>query len=217
MQYKAIIFDFDGVIGRSEESRFSVFKNVFRSKGLILPDYEFKNMVGITTGVFLRNLQMNGLTENLKNEIREEYNRDYKANITKYVYPIAEVVDFIKNYKGELKLAVASGSDYRILQALLEHFEIMNKFEKLIGKEQVTKYKPHPEAYIVAAKALDVRPEECIVIEDSIVGAKAAIGARASCYIFLNGINKQKDFIDLPISGFLNTTDDFNKLSHYNR
>lgn len=73
---KAIIFDFDGVIGRSEQSRFKVFKTIFSQKGLLLPDEEFKNMVGRTTKVFLANLNINELTPALADEIRDDYNKE---------------------------------------------------------------------------------------------------------------------------------------------
>jgi beta-phosphoglucomutase len=209
---KAIIFDFDGVIGKSETSRFAILKKAFIKRNLMLPDSEFNHMIGVTTKVFLNNFDIKGLTNDLKEEIREDYNKEYKGNIIKHVQPIIPVVNFIKNYTGSLKLVVASGSDEKILQTLLKYFQIYDKFDKIIGKEQVSNFKPHPETYFIAAKALQISSEESIIIEDSIIGVQAGLAAGATCYVFLNGINKEEEFSNFKIAGFLKETNDFNKI-----
>lgn len=209
LKKKAILFDFDGVVVGSERARYSFFKEVFSYKGLVFSETEFTRMVGRTTTDILNNLQVKGLTQQLKEEIKEEYDKEYKGNFLTYIKPINVVVSFIKNYKGDLKFALASGSDLKILTERTRHLGIFDKLESIIGKDNVLHYKPHPESHLAAAKALGVQPNECIVIEDSVVGAQAAISAGIACYIFLNGVNKKEAFKGLRISGFLEAPSDF--------
>src|SRR4051812_29558876 len=115
---KAIIFDFDGIIGSSEQARFAFLKQLLSSKGLVLKDEEFKNIVGRTTDTFFNTVEIEGLTPALKEEILAEFTQNYKGNIIQYVKPISVVVDFIKSYTGPLRFAVASGSGMKGLQTL---------------------------------------------------------------------------------------------------
>jgi len=106
-----------------------------------------------------------------------------------------------------LKLAVASGSGIAILETLLKHLGIFEKFTCIVGKEHVTKHKPDPEVYILTASQLGCSIQDCIVIEDTVVGAQAAINAGMSVYVFLNVVNSKSEFNDINVAGFLETTE----------
>ena len=58
-------------------------------------------------------------------------------------------------------------------------FDLKPRFEFVLTSESVTKGKPHPEVYLLAAKRLGVDPAEMLVLEDSVHGSNAAIAAGA--------------------------------------
>jgi HAD superfamily hydrolase (TIGR01509 family) len=210
---KAIIFDFDGVIGCSEKARFTAIRKCSKEKGVIIAESEFKNLLGKTSRVFLKNLLIKNLSDKLIDDILSSYTKEYKDKITEYVTPIEPVVNFIKKYNGNLKFAIASGTDFNLLTRLTTHFGIRDKFTVIIGKDQVTNFKPHPETYLEALKALKLKSEECIAIEDSPVGIQSALDSKIKCYVYLNGDFSLRNLKKFKTSGFLRTEDDFNILA----
>ena len=95
----------------------------------------------------------------------------------------------------------------------MKHFGVYDKFASIVCKEDVMRHKPDPEIYLISAKALGVDSRECIAIEDSVVGAQAALNARMECYVLLNGYNSQSEFSNLPIAGFINKLQDFENIT----
>ncbi|MBT3582803.1 HAD family phosphatase, partial [Candidatus Woesearchaeota archaeon] len=88
----------------------------------------------------------------------------------------------------------------------VEKFELNKYFKIIITVDQVEKPKPDPEIFIKAANALGVSPEQCIVIEDSPAGVKAAKSANMKC-IAITNTNKE---IDLQEADFIiNNINDF--------
>lgn len=86
-----------------------------------------------------------------------------------------EAVAFFYN-KG-LKLAVASSNSRQWVDFLLQKKDLYSYFQSIITSEDVTRHKPDPEPYLRTAKNLETDPSECLVFEDSVPGATAAISA----------------------------------------
>lgn len=208
---KAIIFDFDGVLVSSEKPRFQVIQKAAVSNNVKIADEAIKKMVGRTTINFLNDVLAES-EKSLINKIVEEYEKEYKGNITEYVEPIDVSVDFIKNYNGSLLFALASMSSRRVIEELTKHFGIYERFKSLICQEDITHHKPDPEIYLRAAEELQVAPLECVVIEDTIVGVQSALNANMKCYVLLNGLNSKDEFADLAVEGFISTQVDLEKI-----
>lgn len=81
------------------------------------------------------------------------------------------------------KLAVATSSYTDEARRVLGALGVLNLLDLVIGRERVTNAKPDPEIYLFTMKALGVRPEESVIIEDSPLGLAAAVasGARWVC------------------------------------
>jgi putative hydrolase of the HAD superfamily len=208
---KAIIFDFDGVLVLSEKPRFQVIQKSAANYNVAIPDESINKMVGRTTISFLNDV----LAQNEKpliDKIIEDYEKEYKGNITKYVQPIGTTVEFIKNYTGLLTFALASMSSRKVIEELTKHFGIYEKFKSIICKEDVTRHKPDPEIYLKSAEELHIEPSECAVIEDTMVGVQSALNANMKCFVLLNGFNRKDEFADAPIAGYISTQEDLGKI-----
>jgi sugar-phosphatase len=80
-----------------------------------------------------------------------------------------------------LPLAVASSSQYRLIETALEHFDLRRHFA-LIHSAEVEEYgKPHPAVFLTAAVKLGVAPRGCLVWEDAPAGVLAAKAASMAC------------------------------------
>jgi beta-phosphoglucomutase-like phosphatase (HAD superfamily) len=78
-------------------------------------------------------------------------------------------------------LAVASSSQYRLIEVALEHFGLRHHFELIHSAEDEAYGKPHPAVFITAAQKLGVAPRSCLVWEDAPAGVLAAKSASMAC------------------------------------
>jgi sugar-phosphatase len=75
------------------------------------------------------------------------------------------------------RVALASNSPAELCHLALERLDIASCFEAVISADDVERGKPDPSIYLVAARRLGVKPDECLAFEDSATGARAALAA----------------------------------------
>lgn len=206
--FKAIIFDFDGVLALSEEPRFKVIQQIAEYHGVVIENNKIKQMVGKTTLTFLTDI-FTKKEKSLIPLIVHDYEKEFKENIIKYVKPLYFSVNFIKNYHGPLLFAIASMNSCKVITKLTNHFGIFNKIKLIVAKEDVRKHKPNKEIYVKTAEQLNILANECIVVEDTPIGVRAGLNANMRCYVIINGLNNKEEFSGLPISGFIMSERDF--------
>lgn len=97
------------------------------------------------------------------------------------VQPVEPVVAFAKSQAGRKPMAVASGSDRKVVLAGLEALGILPLFQTIITPADVERGKPAPDMFLLAAKRLGVKPEKCLVFEDGHLGVRAAEAAGMQC------------------------------------
>ena len=105
----------------------------------------------------------------------EEKNDDYLKYISKMekkeILPdVTKVLDYIKD-KG---IPMALGSASKNAVSILEKVALMPYFDAIVDGTQVTKAKPDPEVFLIAAKKIGAEPENCVVFEDALAGIEAA-------------------------------------------
>lgn len=93
------------------------------------------------------------------------------------VRPIAGVVAHAKLMHGEIPLGVVSGSPRESVIHSLELLGLRDLFQIIVGGDDTERGKPHPDSFLLAAKFLGVRPEDCLVFEDGEMGIQAASAA----------------------------------------
>ncbi|RLC33703.1 hypothetical protein DRH14_04400, partial [Candidatus Shapirobacteria bacterium] len=144
-------------------------------------------------------------------EVLKNYKKQFLNCIEDYVSPINSTISFIKNYNGHQKIVLASMNTKDIIFKVLKKFSMIDKFDLILSRDDVAHHKPDPEIYTKASQELNLPPEECSVIEDSVVGASAAIGAGMKCYVLLNTFNKKVQFLNVNIEAFIRTRKDLDK------
>lgn len=89
---------------------------------------------------------------------------------------VSEAIDICR--KAGLKTAVASSSPLKLIESVVKRFGLESKFDCLHSAQHEEFGKPHPAVFIRTARALGVKPEECVVFEDSFHGMVAGLAAR---------------------------------------
>lgn len=101
------------------------------------------------------------------------------------------------------------GSSKVYIIEILKRFNLLKFFITVIGGEDVQLGKPNPEGFIKAVEKLDVKPEECLVLEDATRGIEAAKAAGCFCFAVKNPNIYGQDFSEAD--KVLNSLNDLNK------
>ena len=114
------------------------------------------------------------------NEVKQQYTKEI---IPKYCTPRYSTIVMLKYLKNNgFKLACCSNSIRETLCLMLKSAQIFDFFDIIIGNDEVTNPKPHPEIYLKAFDYLKVKPKECIIVEDAPYGIAAAKASGAKVF-----------------------------------
>jgi len=92
-----------------------------------------------------------------------------------------ELLDFLKEHK--FQIAVATSSSLPIINAVFKRLSIEDYFEVVCSADDEMYGKPHPAVYLKAANKLNVSPNNCMVLEDSVTGLIAAKAAAMKTFV----------------------------------
>lgn len=182
---KLAIFDMDGTIADSEKIAQRVTIDFFKSKGIIINKKEQKDVFGLNWKDLVSEiLKRNGMeySQTLKDTLKERYVRRMK----KEVEAIPGAHDLLIYLKESLPLALATNSRMREVDIICSKLDFNKYFDLKLARDHVKNAKPDPEIYLKAADNFNVKPDECIVFEDSVVGIKAAKNAGMRCIAITN-------------------------------
>ncbi|MCY6372294.1 HAD family hydrolase [Clostridium ganghwense] len=186
---KYVIFDMDGVIIDSEPIHFKLEQKLFKSYGIEVSAKEHDTFIGSTSYYMwdsIRNkYKLSQDLEELVQKDRREYFELLSSSLD--TEPIEGVCNLIKElYEKGIKIAVASSSPLDVIELVLKKFKISEYFDFIITGDFVEKSKPEPDIFLYAANKLGAKTENCVVIEDSHNGVRAAKKAGMKCIGYKN-------------------------------
>ncbi len=174
---KAVIFDFDGVLANTDLYHFIAWKKAVRLIGINMDQSIQHELRGLTREATLEkiltifNKRISSedfeLVSKRKNEIYKEYLKE--VTIDEVLPGIITFLQWLKKEGYKVGVASISKNAGDIIQniGLDEHIDVV------VDPSTVEKIKPEPDIFLKAAKLLDVKPWECVAIEDSQVGIDA--------------------------------------------
>jgi beta-phosphoglucomutase-like phosphatase (HAD superfamily) len=201
---KAIIFDFDGVIADTEPLHLKAFQLTLRENGIELSDEDyFENYLAYDDKTLFKELLKDRNYEHNEAQISDFMNRksEHFENVLKGNILVLEgVPEFISEVSGKYPLAIGSGAIRSEIIYILESGGLREHFEIIVSADEVINCKPDPEVFIEALRRLNnldsvsekISPQECLVIEDSTSGIKAAHSAGMKCLAITNSYAAEK-------------------------
>ena len=107
-----------------------------------------------------------------------EKNIDYlnyidKMDESEILPDVTKILDFLKKHKQPIALGSASKN----ARPILDKVGLLSYFDAIVDGNNVTRAKPDPEVFLIAANELKVNPENCLVFEDAVAGIQAANNA----------------------------------------
>lgn len=175
---KAVIFDMDGVLIDSEALHLYDFRVFLQKHNQNLTNDELSEFVGLDAKTFIGHLQEIWKPVSLLPSI-EEIKEGCKYPSDSFQDMLVPHVRFILSHlkKNNIKIAIASSSPYNIIYKMLSINDIDSYFDVIVSGNDVQAKKPSPDIYFETLKRLELPSNDCIVIEDSLVGIQAAINA----------------------------------------
>ena len=183
--YKAIIFDLDGVLVNMPDGHYEALNRALALFGAkIERDEHFSHFNGLPTRKKLEELERQGrLPPGLREFINEVKQKHTKRVIEEHCAPDYSKLILLRHLKARnYKLACCSNSLKETLHLMLKSAHLFDHFDLIMGNDEVTQPKPHPEMYLTAFSRLGVQPHECIIVEDSPHGIAAAKASGATVY-----------------------------------
>lgn len=143
-----------------------------------LTDETYKTEIsGVPIMDTVRSLFPDADEETLKLVVREK-EKLYQEIYTPFIAPVNGLENLLTALKdGGVKLAMASSASWDDIDFVLSHIKVRQYFDVIIDGNRVSKGKPNPQIFLKAAADLHMRPEDCIVFEDSMAGIKAGNAA----------------------------------------
>lgn len=177
----AIIFDFDGVLLESELELNRVTAELLTRLGHPTTLAEaLEYFTGLTGPDVVRVMEAR-IGGPIPAEFHDAMGGASKRALAEGIEPVAGAIEFVRSLPRDLPRAVASSSSTRWVRTHLSHLDLADAFEPHIysGKEHVTRGKPAPDLYLYAAREIVVPIQDCVIIEDSKVGATGALASGA--------------------------------------
>lgn len=193
---KCVFFDMDGVLVNTEPLHYEIWKQVFAEQGIQM-DYEhYKGCIGSNSNR-LCELILQGYGKDFRGneEILKRFAELKNAHIKAHGLPeIAGARTTVAELRRRgYRLAVVSSSPREYIEYIVEKLGVSDCFEALLSGDKIAHPKPAPDIYLSAAEALEVKPEECAVVEDSENGSRAAKAAGMTCFGFRNPDSGDQD------------------------
>lgn len=204
---KAVLFDMDGVIVDTEPLHHKAYYGMFNTLEIDVTEQQYQSFTGQSTINVCRQLCNHYELENAPEELVQ-----IKRDIFKGLFVsdgslqlIDGVLELIQDYhKNGVTLVLASSASMQTIESVFNRFELGPYFKAKLSGADLKASKPHPEIFLKAAETSGFKKEQCLVIEDSTNGIKAANAAGIFCvgYKSLHSKNQNYESANLVIDNF---------------
>lgn len=204
---EAVIFDMDGVIIDSEPLYFKIQNKLFNEIGFSVSKSEYDTFIGSGMQLMWEKLSSK---HNLPYTINQLISMNNKLIYKTFSeLPLLAATEGFRPFltslkKLQIKTAVASSTSKRTINVILSRLNVIQEFDTIVSSEEVQLGKPEPDIFLEAARRINIKPENCIVIEDSTLGVLAAEKAGMICVGFTNNNSGNQDLssADIVVNSF---------------
>jgi HAD superfamily hydrolase (TIGR01509 family) len=177
---KLIIFDCDGTLVDSEVIACRVFRDYWATHGVVFTEDEFKeNFIGTGSDAAI----VKNTFSKMPDYVDKEGNKLLDEALDKELLPVTGMLDLLKTLDADM--CVASNSSLKYVKSALKKTKLEKYFgDKVFSAEQVNNPKPSPDLFEYVCSELGYNVQDCIVIEDSTSGIRAAQNAKIKVVAF---------------------------------
>jgi HAD superfamily hydrolase (TIGR01509 family) len=212
MNYTAILFDFDGVLGKTMEDNYRAWADALGRIGVRITPDEYFLLEGLNAAAVAEALlKKHKLPVALAPEMVTLKECHYSRHNQFSFYP--GVPSLIGRIKERFSLALVSGAGKKRLHQTVPP-DFLTNFGAVVTGDDVGNPKPDPEPYVAASRILGVAPRACLVVENAPLGIQAAKEANMDCLAVCSTLQRnflhQADFIVEDAPAMIRFLDDIN-------
>ena len=170
---KGVAFDLDGIITDTAEFHFQAWKDLAESLDIKIDRAFNENLKGVSREESLRRILVHGdklddFSEEEFNELANNKNNHYKELILDITPDdlLPGILEFLNELK-ENKIPMVIASASKNAPQILKNLGVENLFDHVVDPASLQHSKPAPDIFLAAAKAINVKPEEMVGIEDA--------------------------------------------------
>jgi len=178
---QAVIFDLDGVIVSTDKYHYRGWKKMADDEGIYFDDVINERLRGVSRMESLEILLEKATktySPTEKEMLATRKNKYYRELLN--IITDNDILPGVIQLLNELKrkgIKMAIGSSSKNAPFILERIGLSSFFDSVVDGNGIKKSKPHPEVFLLAAKLMNMKPENCLVVEDAEAGVEAAIAA----------------------------------------
>lgn len=189
-EIKAVLFDLDGVIVDTAQYHYLAWKEIADREQIPFDETLNEKLKGVSRRKSL-NVMLEGSKKKYSEAEKIQLMNEKNENYQKLLQSLGEedILPGIREFIGELqkkKIRMAICSASRNTAFILEKIKLRECFEVVVTGNDISRSKPDPQVFLLAAERMEMEPECCVVIEDSQAGIQAA----KSCHMRSIGIGK---------------------------
>ncbi|MFH1263764.1 MAG: HAD family phosphatase [Pseudomonadota bacterium] len=191
---RGVLFDCDGVVVDSEPLIFEVTKKLFAPFGVDLQLDDVRPGIGAGGKYVSAPMEKYGITDVTVEEMLRRRTSAYLELAKEKLRPLPGFETLMEEIrKRGLKTALASSSSNHWVMESLKAVSIDPKrFDFIVDGDSIAKKKPNPDVFLEAAEGLNLKPAECLVIEDAAPGIEAAHRAGCRCVALTSTLPREK-------------------------
>jgi phosphoglycolate phosphatase len=186
-----ILFDLDGTLIDSTEAILESFAAAYAGCGGTVPPADaIVPLIGVPLGEMFLRL---GVPAQEVARYVAAYKASYREISREKTVLLPGAREAVETAAAFARLGIVTTKTGRYSIELMEHFGLMNRFEVLIGSEDVSRHKPHPEPLLKALKAMGVSPEGAWMVGDTLMDVKAALAAGVEPFALTCGYGAERE------------------------
>lgn len=178
--FKAVLFDFDGVMADSEPLHRRAWEETMRAFDSSYPSQRAPEFVGMPEGQVAAALASSVSRPMKPNQLLEKKRDVFSGYINKDLHMYAGLKQGLSLLRGK-KLGIVTSSAASIVIPSLRSFGVQDLFQAVVCADDVRVHKPAPDPYLLAATRLGVAARSCVAVEDSAPGI--ASGKAAGMFV----------------------------------
>lgn len=175
-RYDGLIFDMDGTLLDTEQTHRQAWAHVLARYGMTFDEQAMIGLNGSPTWRVAQFIIAGHQADLDPHRLAAEKTAAVNTMLFDSVRPLP-LIEVVKAYHGRKPMAIGTGSEHAMAEALLQHLQLRHYFDALVGADDVQRHKPEPDTFLQCAALLGVPPQKCVVFEDADFGLQAARAA----------------------------------------
>lgn len=192
--FRALLWDHDGVLVDTEGLYYRATREVLESVGVRLSPEDYRQLFLIEGQGAFHLARARGVSEPEIDALRAERGRRYLALLDHEPVVLPGVSDVVPRLARRHRMAIVTSSERAPFERIHRESGLVQYFELILTREAYKHSKPDPEPYLTALARLGLRAEECLVIEDSLRGLRAAKAAGLTCWVVPSALTRDSEF-----------------------